>query len=585
MDELTLTDYLAILRRWKTVFLVIFLILTGLSAGVAMRWSNYRSAAVIQVEPPDVSANAVTSAGAAASNAQEDEANQHIGEIQQRVLSTSSLVEIITKFNLYPEARSSTPVSALAASMRRKVRIEMVNNPAGGKASGPASPFAFTLSFDYQDPLIAQQVADELATRFLDLDLKERRMQAQDTSAFLDTQIKALEESLAEQEKKIAEYQQTHGVARPENLAFNQQAAVSMGLSLQGLESQLTINEGTQGNLRSQLAVTDPYSRVLADGQVLTTPSLQLKALKAQYATLSAQYGSEHPDVDKIRRQISALEAQIKSQNGIAAKVAAGANDTARLKAQIEDARAKLEAAKKAYGPEHPDAVALAAQLKAFEDQLAVAQKAGPAASGIVADADNPAYIQLTLQLKAAESQREALISQRDTLKAQQEAYQKAVLANPETEKELATLTRDHENAPLRYRELKEKKMAADMDQQMQEDRKGQRLSLLEPPGLPLNTQPARKLLLLGGIGASLFGGLIAVLIAQLLAGCIVGPHHLETIVGMPPLVTIPYTSETRRFAGILVRRKDAAVGDEADTANSAHLSSTDAGAHQNGQA
>lgn len=86
-------------------------------------------------------------------------------------------------------------------------------------------------------------------------------------------------------------------------------------MNLQNLDSQITANEGTQGSMRAQLATVDPYSRVIADGQVLTTPRIQLKALEAQYSTLTAQYGPDYPDVVKARHQIAALKAQINEKN------------------------------------------------------------------------------------------------------------------------------------------------------------------------------------------------------------------------------------------------------------------------------
>src|SRR5581483_406534 len=131
------------------------------------------------------------------------------------------------------------------------------------------SAIGFNLSFDYSDPQIAQHVLDELVTRFLDEDLRQRREEAEETSAFLQSQIAALETSMAEQEKKIAAFQEEHGISSPEMLMFNQQASASTLMSLQNLHSQITANEGTQGSLRAQLANVDPYTRVIADGQVL----------------------------------------------------------------------------------------------------------------------------------------------------------------------------------------------------------------------------------------------------------------------------------------------------------------------------
>ena len=116
----------------------------------------------------------------------------------------------------------------------------------------------------------------------------------------------------------------------------------------------------------------------------------------------------------------------------------------------------------------------------------------------------------------------------------------------------MAALTRDYDNAQLRFRELKEKKMAADMTVKMQEDRKGQRLTLIDPPQLPIGTQPLRIMLVLGGLFASFMGGIIAVVIAQILSQSIVGPRHLESIVGVAPLVAIPhiFTKEERALHG-----------------------------------
>jgi hypothetical protein len=162
-------------------------------------------------------------------------------------------------------------------------------------------------------------------------------------------------------------------------------------------------------------------------------------------------------------------------------------------------------------------------------------------ASGIVGDADNPAYLQLVMQIRAAEEQRKALTDQRGKLLSMQEEYQKAIMANPEAQRELSELSRDYDNAQLRYRELKAKKMAADMELKMQEERKGERLSLLNPPELPTGTSPSRKLLLLAGLLMAGGCGLAMVVFLQIVSGCVVGARQVEDIVGVAPLVCIPH--------------------------------------------
>ncbi|MFY9288197.1 MAG: hypothetical protein WAO98_06810 [Alphaproteobacteria bacterium] len=472
------------------------------------------------------------------SNMSESLADLRISKIKQKITSPGTLVEIITKFNLYPDDRKSDPMASIAKDMASKIRLNLVSSTVANPAAtqkvsvDQLSAIAFMLSFDYSDPQTAQQVTNELVTRFLDEDLKERHEQAEATSEFIGKQIAIMETQMVEQEKKIAEFQSEHGISKPEVLMFNQQAAANTSVNLQSLESQLTSNLGTQGSLRAQLAVVEPYSRVLADGQVLTTPATQLKALEAQYTTLTAQYGERHPDVVKVKRQIEALRSQAYKGDG--------GQDTGALKAQIEDVKTNLEAAESTLGEDHPDVAALKRQLKKLENEL----KAGgetTSDNGIKQDADNPAYLSLVAQLRATQEQYKALSAQREALVAQQTKYQEAVNQNPTLEQQMAALARDYDNAQLRYRELKAKKMAADMDQQMIQDRKGQRLVVINPPELPLKTQPSRLLIILAGFIMAFVGGLGMVIIVQTTNQSVMGPHHLAALVGVPPLVVIPH--------------------------------------------
>ncbi len=287
-----------------------------------------------------------------------------------------------------------------------------------------------------------------MISRFLDEDLRERRTQAEETSAFMASQITDLEASMADQEKKIADFRAKHPNNRPEALLFNQQSAQNLLISLQSLETQIASLDRNRGDIRAQLAGVDPYSRVISDGQVLTTPAIQLKALQGKYSTLTAQYGPDHhPDVVRIRHQIESLQA-----------IVGQTQDTAELTSQLKDARTNLAAAEKQYGPNHPDVEALRRQVTGLETQLATASSNPTHHDLIKPDADNPAYLMLEAQLNSIESQYSALSTQRDTLKRQYDAQMAAVAETPAVEQEFAALSRDYDNAQLRYRELKEKR-------------------------------------------------------------------------------------------------------------------------------
>lgn len=531
-------EYLSVLKRRAFLFFFIFATISIVSFFIALDWSKYKVSATVEVANPEIAMDTVETSGTQAMSA-EAMADLQISRLKQNVLSTGSLAEVIAKLNLYPGERKQTPIAYVAQNMRKKIDIRLIStalaNPASAQKATALqlSAIAFVLSFEYSDPVLAQKTVNELISRFLDEDMKERRETAQKTSDFLDGQIEILTASLEDQEKKIAAFTEKHGNVRPDTLSFNQQASVTTTSRLLSIESDIISNMGLIGALRAQLAQTGPYSRVVDEsGEVLTTPDIQLRALKSQYATLTAKYGPRHPDVLKVSRQVEALE-----------KKAEPVNLVARLKPKIEDVKARLDTQKDAYGPEHPDVISLQNQLAYLEKKLADAETAEtPGYFGLVKeDADNPAYLQIVAQLEAAEKQKDALETQREEVKRQQEEYKSAITSNPAVQQQLASLTRDYENMTVLYRELKAKKLSADMNKTIEEGHIGRRLAVIDPPELPLSTTPSRKMILFAGVALALMTALGSVLALQILSQSVIGPRHLESLIGVAPLVTIPH--------------------------------------------
>lgn len=541
MEDISLQDIFRILFRWKKRFLVTFFVLFAIAMVIALRWSNYRSTATVQIELSTIAQNIVN-------NPNENVvtlADQRINQIQQKVTSLESLAQIIKKFNLYPEISESVPVAALTDMMRSKINMTLISgtiaNPAAAQkqTAEQLSAIGFTLSFDYKNPQLAQQVTDELVTRFLDEDLKMRHSQTKETSEFIATQIENIEKGFVEQEKAIADFRSKHGESGPAALLFNQQASANIAISIQSIDAQITANEGLQGSLRAQLATVPPYARIAADGQTITTPETQLKALETELATLKGQYGEQHPDVIKMRKQITALRTQTSDKSPTI---------SGELQKQIDNVNTNLTAARNTLGKTHPDVLVLEKQLKKLKEQLAKAPKSGKIKTAIKGDADNPAYVQLATQLMSAQEQHKSLIAQREELISQRTKYEKAVAENPAIEKELSKLTRDYENAQVRFRELKEKKMAADLNEQLELSRKGQRLVITSPPEVPGDTQPKRLLFILGGFILSVLGGLGVVIVTEFMTQTVYGAKHLTSLVGVMPLVVIPHIySESQR--------------------------------------
>ena len=142
MEHFELKDYLSILRRQKTYFFIVFSVIFLLSIVIALRWSNYRSIATFEVAPPEISSDTTKPMGMTARDYSESFAVMHINHLQQTVLSTTSLIDLITKFNLYPDARKSTPVADIADRMQKKIKLELVSSTLSSAAQKSANSLA-----------------------------------------------------------------------------------------------------------------------------------------------------------------------------------------------------------------------------------------------------------------------------------------------------------------------------------------------------------------------------------------------------------------------------------------------------------
>ncbi|MBE1236952.1 hypothetical protein IHV25_04735 [Phaeovibrio sulfidiphilus] len=538
MKEMGVKDYISILtRNWK-YFTVSFFLVLILSFVFTLNYDRYKSTVTVQIQSPEIAENIASLTFDGAARMAEALADQRINQIQQRVTSTSGLIEVINKLNLYPEDRKRMPLAEVAADMRKKIQLDMVStslaNPTAAQraSAGQLSAIAFNLTFAYDDPLKAQQTTDELISRFLDEDLKQRRVQATETNAFIAYQVTALEKTLEEQDKKIAEFRARNPNARPESLAFNQQMLASTESSLREVNTRISSLEKQRGDLKGQLALVQPYSMAVMDGQVLTSPDIQLKALRSQLAILKGQYSERHPDVIRVEKQIQLLQKQVRPTRP--------RQDTSKFQSRLIDAETRLKILEETRSPDHPDIQNLKGQIAQLKQKIATS-RATSMTDEMVQDADNPTYLMIVSQIQATEASLAPLLDQRTELERQIQEYQRSIAEIPKVEEEFSALTRDYENTMIAYRELRARQLSAEMSEKMEADHKGERLVVINPPELPTDTSPGRKMLLLAGIFLATLSGIGTVFVIEILSSVINGQNHYYRLTGTLPLVSIPY--------------------------------------------
>lgn len=312
MEDLTLKDILVIFRRRRMAFLLTAGSIFLASLLFALNWSHYRATTTVQIEQADVAATAVDGETISPIGL----ADRRINQVQQKVMSVASLNKIIDSVGLYPETKKTLSADKRAKIMRNSTKLAFVSgdisNPLASQKESveQLSAIAFTLSYSYSDPKLAKAGLDALVQAFIDQESAERRTQSEKTAQFLDLQMKALEKTIQNQEKKVAEFKAKFGESGPSAVMFNQQASLTNNLAIQTIEGQITTTQATIASLRSQLASADPYAPALEDGKMVNSPKGQKKALQSQYAAMIGRYGPQHPDVLKARAQLEALASQ-----------------------------------------------------------------------------------------------------------------------------------------------------------------------------------------------------------------------------------------------------------------------------------
>ena len=441
-------------------------------------------------------------------------------------------MQIIEKYDLYRRRRQYDTTEEILDRMRKDIDVEMINADVIDPRSGRPTPatIAFTLSFDGDGAGVTQKVATELTSLFLNENVKTRTEKATETYSFLSDEANKLKQHITDLETKMAAFKEKNAGRLPELRQFNLQLRERTESDLRDLETQLRSLDDRKFYLEGQLAQINPLTPTVgAEGQQILDPVTQLKTLRSQYITALAKYAPDHPDVVRLRRQIEGLEKQV------------GDVDSSTEQAKtLAELRTQLAAAREKYSPDHPDVVRLTKAVAAQEEALK--KKSTPEMTVAKEKPDNPAYLTMQAQLEGIKSQMESLSAQRDALKIKLADYDKRLQQTPEVERNYLVLTRDYDDSVRRYQELKAKQNEAQVGQELEKERKGERFSLIDPPQLPEQpVKPNRPAIIILGLLLSMASGLGFAAVAEGMDSSVRGARGVTAVLESPPLSIIPY--------------------------------------------
>ena len=533
-------DYLALLRRRKTMILTVAVSLLAASAALAFLLpAVYRSTATILIEEQEIPPDLVRSAIATY-------ADQRIETIKQQVLSRSTLWRIVEQYNLYKDLRKQSPTEEVLIRFVKDIQIEVMNVKVIDKRTqNPTqATIAFTLAYDGESAELAQKVANELTSLFLSQNLKTRERHAQETTAFLKRESENLSHHIQELEQKLSWVKRRAEGALPELVQLNMQLLSQVQREVIDSDRDIRSLKERKTYLEGELATLKPHTPLIsASGERLLDSSERLKSLRAQYASASAYLEPDHPDLIKLKQEMSSLEKE------------AGATDgREELSKRLTAERAALAALRERVGVMHPDVIRLQHVVTSLERELqtAMARPSQP----LAIKPENPAYINIQSQLASTTASLQSLEAARVDLKRRMAEFAKRLESTPTVEPEYLDLVRDRESSVRKYQEITSRLMEAQVSAELEVQRKGERFSLINPPELPEKPdRPNRLAILLLGAFLAIAGGVGIGVVADNVDRRIFTADQLGRTMRGIPLTVIPYLPSEGELVALGRRR------------------------------
>jgi len=444
-------DYVSVFNRRKWWFIIP--VALSIVVGLLLVWllpRSYQATTTIAVSSPRVTATVI---GAAEIDRQE-----RVRAVTQQLLSRP----VLERTARLEKLDQNSSIDAAVSALRGQISVDMPDSLTPGRgAPQQLSPEqkaqldSYLISVEAETPEDAQRLVNRLAQVFVEENNKSREIRAQDTSQFIEGELRASENRLNALEAKLRETKESFMGRLPEQTNAN--LAMVQALQRQ-LESSATMLRGEQDRLS------------MIDRQVE-----------------AVQQGADN--------EISALKG----------------TPSESAQSRVASLRRDLANARLNYTEKHPEIVRLKDELASAE-AAAEAEKARPTSDRMALLQSSPEYRQLMKDREAARLRIAELQLQQKATSAQIGQYQARVETAPRVEQQMVSLQREYQLERDAYSGLTQKRQAALLNEELQRKQGGEQFAILAPAGLPsepVKPKPLRIMLMalvagfaLGGAGA-----------------------------------------------------------------------------------
>lgn len=512
-------------RRRTTFFVVASISVIAAVLLALLLPPTYSSSATILIEQQEIPQEMVRSVITSF-------ADQRVQVTSQRVMTTQNLLQLVDRYNLYPEIREKEPREVLLAKIRSDIGMHMISadviDPRSGRPT--QATIAFAVSYQSRSPELAVKVANELTTLYLNENLTSRARLSQQTADFFAEEVQRQSQHIADLDKTLAEFKQAHHDELPDLNQLNTQMAERTEIDLREAQNRLYGLDSQRVLLDAQLAQLSPNAVVYSDnGQRVFAAEDRLKDMKSRLAAMKARYSPTHPDVVSAQREVDGLQKEVTSEDGTADRLR-----------EFADAKGRLADLSKKYTSEHPDVQRATREVERLK--VAVAEDANASTEETNhRHADNPVYIQVKGQLDSLLVERDNAVKKRDELQGKFDEYEKRLAKAPEVERQFREMARALESAQLKYQEILAKQTEAQVAQNLETERKGEKFTLIEPPQPPEKPiSPNRTMIIALGMLLAIGAGAGAVMARESFDGSVRGPSDIRLLLQVPALASIP---------------------------------------------
>ena len=512
--SLDLSDYLAAVKRRRMLLATIALPIIAIAAALSVGLPNiYVSTGLFSFTDATVPGEMPVNANADIQRMQEQYRDAYVDSLASGAMSDASLKQLIQQ--VPGVVFLGTDPEDAVGIVKRRAHLETVRTPVLDPNTGRNLDIisAFTVSYESRNPQVAADAAKWLTNAFLMENRKGRLVSAKAAEQFYDSQTQTYRQQIAGIESKLATFKAKNYDQLPGLTDLNMNMMQTTQRDLDTVTQQMEALRQNRVFLQQQLDA----AKNAGDDEGL------LGQLQAEYNKKLATYDPDYPDMIALRQQIDAL------------KEGGGAVNSLSLPAQLRSEQQLLAQAKLRYSENFPDVQRIERQIKILQTRIASGEKYAGNASG------SPAVIALETQLKANQTQTDALERQMAQMHKQMMDVEGHVEAAPQVEREYKGLALNLQLAQTKYNQLLKYQMDAQLTSQAIASGRSDRIRVVEQPAPALApAKPKRLAIAIVGLMLAILLSLTAVVIAESVDQSVRGSRDIRRVLALSPLGVIP---------------------------------------------